>query len=120
MQAFKGDELTANYYNPKDALINKDPRMKDAIRKYAAAMRKAGFNYNHPDEVEADIQRRLLALSNGGTVPVARMSPAQLAGLKELQAYELSVAVKHLQLIETIVDPVADKVEEAMLARKPQ
>ncbi len=120
VQAFKGDELTANYYNPKDALINKDPRMKDAIRKYAAAMRKAGFNYNHPDEVEADIQRRLLALSNGGTVPVARMSPAQLAGLKELQAYELSVAVKHLQLIETIVDPVADKVEEAMLARKPQ
>ena len=120
VQAFKADELTANYYNPKDALINKDPRMKDAIRKYAAAMRKAGFNYNHPDEVEADIQRRLLALSNGGTVPVSRMSPAQVAGLKELQAYELSVAVKHLQLIETIVDPVADKVEEALLARKPQ
>ena len=120
MQAFKADELTASYYNPKDALINKDPRMKDAIRKYAAAMRKAGFNYNHPDEVEADIRRRLLALSNGGTLSVARMSPAQLAGLKELQAYELGVAVKHLQLVETLVDPVADKVEEALLARKPQ
>lgn len=120
MQAFKADELSANYYNPKDALINKDPRMKDAIRKYAAAMRKAGFNYNHPDEVEPDIQRRLLALSNGGTLPVGRMSPAQLAGLKDLQAFELSVAVKHLQLIETLVDPVADKVEEALLARKPQ
>ena len=120
MLAFKADELTASYYNPKDALINKDPRMKDAIRKYAAAMRKAGFSYNHPDEVEADLRRRLLALSSGGTLPVSRMSPAQLAGLKELQAYELSVAVKHLQLVETLVDPVADKVEEALLARKPQ
>lgn len=119
-QAFKAEELSASYLNPKDALINKDPRMKDAVRKYAAEMRKAGFNYNHPDEPEADIRRRLLALTQGGTLPVARMSPAQLAGLKELQTYELGVAVKHHQLIETIVDPVADKVEEALLARKPQ
>ena len=120
MLAFKADELTANYYNPKDALINKDPRMKEALRKYAAEMRKAGFNYNHPDEPESDIRRRLLALTQGGTLPMARLSPAQQAGLKELQTYELSVAVKHRHLIDTIVDPVADKVEEALLARKPQ
>jgi hypothetical protein len=40
-QVFEPEQLKATYYNPKDALINKDPRMKAALRKYAAEMRKA-------------------------------------------------------------------------------
>ncbi len=119
-QAFKATELAASYYNPKDDQINKDPRMKEAVRKYAAEMRKAGFNYSHPDDVEPDIRRRLNALTQGGTLPVSKMSPTQLSALKELQAYELGVGIKHRQVRDTLVDPVADKVEEALFARKTQ
>ena len=119
-QAFKTNELSASYYNPKDELINKDPRMKEAVRRYVAEMRKAGFDYNHPDAVEHDIRRRLNALTQGGAVPVNKMTPAQLSAMKELQAYELSVGIKHFTLVDTLVDPVADKVEEALFSRKPQ
>jgi len=119
-QVFKPDQLAATYYNPKDAQINKDPRMKAALRKYAADMRKAGFAYDHPDEVEHDIRKRLAALTNGGTILVDQMTPAQQASLKELQDYERRVAVKNFQLQEDVIEPVADKIEREMFARRSQ
>jgi hypothetical protein len=119
-QVFKPDQLAATYYNPKDAQINKDPRMKAALRKYAADMRKAGFAYDHPDEVEHDIRKRLAALTNGGTLLADQMTPAQQAALKELQDYERRVAVKNFQLSEDVIDPVAEKIEREMFARKSQ
>ena len=85
--------MKASYYNPKDALVNKDPRMKAAPREYAAEMRKKWFIYNLSDEVEADIRERLdvrtggkyrtcmRSADGGGTIPVERMSPDQLAAL---------------------------------------
>ena len=114
---FKPEQLKASYYNPKDALINKDPRMKGAIRVYAREMRKAGFDYNHPDDVESDIRERLDALTGGGTVPVEKMSPEQLAALRELQDYERRVAVIDFDLAERIFDPVEEKIEREMYAR---
>jgi hypothetical protein len=119
-QVFKPDQLKATYYNPKDALINKDPRMKGALRYYASEMRKAGFNYNHPDEVEPDIRERLAALTGGGTITVEKMSPEQRAALKELQNYERRVAAKNFQLAEELFDPVEAKIEEEMYPRKVQ
>jgi len=119
-QVFKPEELAATYYNPKDAQVNKDPRMKAALRKYSAEMRKSGFAYDHPDEVEHDIRKRLAALTNGGTILLDQMTPAQRAGLKELQDYERRVAVKNFQLSEDIIDPVAEKIEREMFARKSQ
>lgn len=117
-QVFEPEQLKATYYNPKDALINKDPRMKAALRYYAREMRKAGFNYNHPDEVETDIRERLAALTSGGSIPVEEMSPEQRAALKELQAFELQVAVKNFQLEQEVFDPVEEKIEEEMYSRK--
>jgi hypothetical protein len=117
-QVFAPDQLKATYYNPTDALINKDPRMKEALRKYAAEMRKAGFDYSHPDEVEADVRQRLDALTNGGTIPVEKMSPAQRAALKELQDYERRVAVKDFQLVDRLIDPVEEKILEEIYSRR--
>ena len=119
-QVFKPDQVTATYYNPKDALINKDPRMKAVVRKYVDEMRKSGFDYAHPDDVEADIRKRLAALTGGGTVSLEQMTPAQRTALKDLQAYERKVAVKHLQMRDELLDPVADKIEEEMFSRKAQ
>ena len=119
-QVFKPEEMLATYYSPKDALINKDPRMKAVIRKYAAEMRKAGFDYSHPDDPERDIRKRLVALTNGGTLMVDKMTPSQKTALKDLQDLERRVAAKHLKLRDEVVDPVADKIEEQLFSNKPR
>jgi len=119
-QVFEPEQLKATYYNPKDALINKDLRMKAALRKYAAEMRKAGFEYNHPDEVERDIRERLAAITDGGTIPVEKMSPEQRAALKKLQDYERRVAAKNFELQKEVLEPVEEKILEELFARKPK
>lgn len=116
-QVFQPDQLKATYYNPKDALLNEDPRMKAALRKYADEMSDAGFVYNHPDEVEPDVRERLNTLTSGGTIPAEQMLPEQLAALKELQDYELRVAKKNFELEGDVIDPVAEEIEEEMFAR---
>ncbi len=81
-------------------------------------MRKAGFDYEHPDEVETDMRERLAALTSGGTIPVEKMSPEQRAALKKLQDYEQRVAAKNFELQEEVFDPVEEKIEKEMFARK--
>lgn len=117
-QVFKPDQLKSTYLNPKDALINRDRRMKAAVRKYAEEMRDAGFTYNHPEEVEADFRQRLAVITVGGTVPVAKLSPEQKAALKKLQADERKVAVLNLELEGDLIEPVEEQIEKELFARK--
>ena len=119
-QVFEPEQLKATYYNPKDALVNKDPRMQAALRYYGREMRKDGFEYNHPDEVESDIRERLAAITNGGTTPVEKISPEQRAALKKLQDYERRVAAKNFQLQKEVFEPVEERILEELFARKPK
>jgi hypothetical protein len=81
-------------------------------------MREAGFDYDHPDDVEIDIRNRLNSLTNGGTIPIEGLSADQKAGLNELQAYERRVAKKAFELQEEIFDPVESQIEKEMYARE--
>jgi hypothetical protein len=117
-QVFKPEQIRATYYNPKDALINKDPRMRAALRTYSEKMRAAGFDYNHPDEVEADINKRLNAILGGGTPPLDKLSPEQRTGLMKLQEYERRVAKATLKLQKEIFEPVEERIEKEIYARK--
>jgi len=119
-QVFPPEQTKSTFYNQKDALVNKDPRMKAALSRYAREMRKAGFNYAHPDEIEPDIRRRLAALTNGGTLIVGQMSPSQLAALKELRDYERRVAVFNYKMQTEVIEPVEERILEEMFARKPK
>lgn len=120
-QVFKEDLLSASYLNPKDALKNKDPRMRVAIEKWAVEMRKAGFDqYGHPREIERDLRARLDAVTDGGKLPVDKMSADQKIALKKLQDYERAVQVKSFALQEKIIDPVEERIETELLGRKPQ
>jgi hypothetical protein len=118
-QVFPPEQVKSTFYNQKDALINKDQRMKSALGFYSREMNKAGFKYNHPDEVEADVRERLAALTTGGTVLVSKMSPEQRAAFKELQDYERRVAAKNFKLQKEVIEPVEERILEEMFARKP-
>ena len=91
--------------------------MKAALRKSATGMREAGFDYDHPDDTETDVQQRLEAVVGTPPVPVDSMSPDSLGALKELQDYERRVAVKTVALKEKYFAPVEDRIEKEMFAR---
>jgi hypothetical protein len=119
-KVFQPEQLKESYYNPLDALISRDPRMKAALRKYAAAMREAGFDYTHPDEVEPDLRQRLHAITAGGTIPPDKMSPEQIAALKKLQEDERQIAVLTVKLEEEYFEPVEEQIENELFPRSVQ
>jgi hypothetical protein len=116
-QVFKSDQIKEAYYNPKDAMINKDPRMKAALKEYAEKMKEAGFDYSHPDEVEADILKRLNAITGGKTIPLEEMSVDQRLALKKLQTHERRAGIISFRLSEEIFDPVEEQIQKEMYAR---
>lgn len=117
-QVFKPEQLASSYYNPKDALVNKDPRMRAALRKYSDKMRAEGFDYSHPDQVEEDIHKRLDAIIGEQTVPVEQMSAEQKAVLKKLQEYERRVAKVTTKWQEEYFEPVEEAIEKDLYPRK--
>ena len=117
-QAFTEKQMIATYYNPTDAQINKDPRMKAMLRKYAIEMRKAGFDYAHPDDVTPDIVKRLNALTKNRSIPPDKMTPEELKGLKALQDFERRVTKKNFELRENLFDPVEEQIKREMFSRK--
>lgn len=116
-QVFTPDQLAASYYNPKDEQINKDPRMKAALRKYANGMRKLGFDYTHPDQVESDVRKRLDVLTQGQSIPADKLSPEQRKALTDLQNYERRVAKKNLDMVESLIEPVEEQIAKEMFTR---
>jgi hypothetical protein len=116
-QVFSPNQLIATYYNPTDALINKDPRMKAVLRKYAIEMRRAGFDYAHPDDVTPDINKRLNALTQGRSIPLDKLTPEQLKGLKDLQDFERRITKKNFEMRENLIDPVEEQIQKEIFAR---
>jgi hypothetical protein len=114
-QVFRPEQMQPTYYNPKDALVNQDPRMKAALAEFSNTLRKAGYAYNHPDEIEPDLRSRLHSITKG--LPLEQLSPEARAALKKLQEYEKALAVIAYDLEVRVVDPVASRVEKEMYAR---
>jgi hypothetical protein len=117
-KVFKPEQLKSTYYNPLDALISNDPRMKAALRKYATAMREAGFDFQHPDEVEPDLRQRLHSITGNGSTPADKLLPEQSAALKKLQEDERRIAVLTIQLEEKYFEPVEEQIEKELFARE--
>ena len=119
-ETFKPDQLKASHYNPQDALINKDPRMKAALESWQREMKKAGFEYVHPDEIEPDLRNRLSALTEGGKLLVSKMSADQKVALRKLQDFERLVAAKGFKMSEDMLKPIEEKIQEELFSRKVQ
>jgi hypothetical protein len=108
-QVFTREQLSATYLNPKDALIEQDPRMIAAVKEFADCVREAGFSYNHPNEIEADIKNRLGGITKG--IPIEALSPDARAALTQLQGEERAVAVVATECEAEIIEPVAVQIE---------
>ncbi|MGI9570706.1 MAG: hypothetical protein ACR2PH_13460, partial [Desulfobulbia bacterium] len=119
-QVFTAEQLRSTYYNPLDALVKKDPRMTKALKIYSEEMRKAGFQYDHPDDVEPDIRKRLDIITGGATVPVDKMSNEAQAALKKLQAYERAVAPISEKLEAQVFDPIEERIHRELFARRTE
>ena len=83
-------------------------------------MKKVGFEYGHPDEIEPDLRSRLSLLTEGGKLLVSKMSQDQKAALRKLQDYERLVSVRSFKMQEEVLTPVEEKIQEEMFSRKVQ
>ncbi len=117
-QVFEPEQLLATYYNPKDALIEEDPRMIEAIAKYAECIHDAGFDYGHEKEIEADLRNRLATITGGA--PLASLSTEARNALAELQDYERALAVASLNCEEKHLEPAEDRVERELYSGRQQ
>lgn len=113
-QVFSPEQLKTSYYNPLDALVDQDPRMIAALAEFADCMREAGFDYNHPEQIEDDIKKRLHDITRGA--PVETLPPDAQAALTELQGEERAVAVVHVECEESIIEPVAEQILRELYA----
>src|SRR5574341_503269 len=111
-QVFTREQLSTTYTNPKDALIEQDPRMIAAVKEFADCVREAGFSYNNPNEIEADIKSRLDALTKGA--PIEALSPDARDALAQLQGEERAVAVVATQCEADLIEPVAVQIEREL------
>ena len=111
-EVFSEEQLKATYLNPLDARIEQDPRMLAAVAQFADCLREDGFNYNHPDEIEGEIKKRLDSITNGA--PIDTLSPDAKAALTELQGEEKAVAAAATQCAEEVIEPVHLQIEREL------
>ena len=117
-QVFDPEQLTITYLNPKDALIEEDPRMVAASVEYGECIRDAGFEYNHEREIEPDLRDRLWEITQGASVEA--LSSDALTALAELQTYERALGVASFDCEVRHLEPIEDQVERELFARRDQ
>ena len=113
-QVLTAEQLSTSYTNPKDALIEQDPRMVAALAEYAECIQEAGFNYNHEKEIEPDLRNRLYAITEGA--PLETLPADAKAALTALQGEERALAVASYECESEILEPVEDQVERELFA----
>ena len=116
-QVYTPTEISSAYVNPADVLIEQDPRMIAAIKKWSDCMRADGYQYDNPSQVEDDLQQRLAAILQGQD-PTTLTGPA-LDSLHQLQGEELAIAAVLTTCEEDNIAPVQAAIE-AELYGAPQ
>jgi hypothetical protein len=117
-QVFTEEQVSVSRSNPLDALIEQDPRFIAALEQFSDCVREEGFNYNHPAEIEADIQSRLDAITEG--VPLEALSSDAQAALTELQGEERAVAAVATACEEELLEPLQDQIERELFGGPQQ
>ncbi len=116
-QTYKPTELAGTYLNPADKLLQQDPRVIAATKKWAQCMRANGFEYDNPNQIDEDLYQRLNAITQGQD-PKTLTGPA-IEALTDLQGQERAIATLLVTCDEQHLEPVVAKVEAELYGKRP-
>lgn len=105
---FPEEMMSSSFINPKDVLIESDPRVIAADEEWMECMSEEGYEYEDQDEIIEEYEERYDALTDGEDPE--DLSGADLQALEELQAEEIAVALRDLEC-QGPLDEVIREVE---------
>jgi hypothetical protein len=109
-QVFTAEQLKGTYVNPKDVLVDSDPRIVDARRNWSKCMRSRGYNYKEDqDEIIEEYGERLDELLDGDDPRT--LTGVRAAALRKLQQEEIAVSLADLDCQIKHTDQVYRQVE---------
>ena len=109
-KVFTPAQLKGTYVNPKDVLVDSDPRIVAARREWSKCMRAHGYNYKEDqDEVIEEYQDRLDELLEGDEP--TELTGERAAALKKLQQEEIKVSLADLDCQIKHTDEIYRQVE---------
>lgn len=107
---FTPEQLKGTYVNPKDVLVDNDPRIVKARAAWSKCMRAAGYDYlEDQDEIIEDFQDRLDELLDGDAP--TELTGERAAELKSLQQEEIAASLADLDCQIKYTDKIYDVVE---------
>lgn len=112
---FTPGQLEGTYVNPKDVLVQQDPRIIEAQANWTSCMEAAGYTYQDQSAIIEDFRERLDALAEGEDPQT--MTGTRLDALHALQTEEITVALKDLDCQEQFTDSVFSEVEIEVFGR---
>ena len=109
-QVFTPAQLEGTYVNPKDVLIDADPRIIEAERRWSQCMHDLGYEYeSDQDEIIEEYEERLEELTEGEDP--STLTGARAEALRELQDEEIAVSLADLECQIKHTDSVYREVE---------
>jgi hypothetical protein len=109
-QVFTPEQMKGTYVNPKDVLVESDPRVVAAKRNWSKCMRGHGYEYNEDqDEIIEEYEERLDQLLDGADPQT--LTGQRAAALRKLQQEEIEVALADLDCQVKHSDQVIRQVE---------
>lgn len=109
-QVFTPQQMEGNYVNPKDVLVDSDPRIAKARRDWSRCMKDHGYDYQEDqDEIIEEYQDRLNKLLDGDEPRL--LTGSRAAALRELQQEEIAVSLADLDCQVRFTDDIYDQVE---------
>ena len=114
-EVFTAEQLSPNFQNPFDVLVNTDQRMVDALKNWSACMKDAGYDYEIPEDAEDELIERFDALT--GSADPATLTGSDKDALIELQGQERAVALVDLTCQESELRAVEEQIEQDISGR---
>lgn len=109
-EVFTPEQLRGSYVNPKDTLVDSDPRIVKALENWSKCMHERGYEYEEDqEEIMEEYQERLDKLLDGDD-PATLPGPAAEA-LRKLQEQEIAVSLADMECQIKYTDEIYRKVE---------
>ncbi|HEV8575353.1 MAG TPA: hypothetical protein VGR43_11670, partial [Dehalococcoidia bacterium] len=114
-EVFTEEQLSPNFNNPFDVLVEQDSRYVDAVKQWSDCMGESGYDYESPEDAEDELIERYDDLTRGA--PPESLEGSDLDALTELQGEERAIAAADLVCAEEFLIPVEQQVERDISGR---